>query len=255
MIINNEFFDALPIKKFIYKNNAWCEILVDVEKPEKKDSSSQSNTAQKIKFKYTYSAPNSESVLKILQPESTFDEAGIKPKENNTYEFSAEQVRFMYALCYLMATTRLSAGLIIDYGEEHAFSNSFRGIKSQKILREEEVLNCPGECDLTAYVNFKALRRVVYTYYNNIRVGGIMKQGDFLEILQIYNRMTNLQKNTNNMKKKEILFKQYNRLADQDEMGDVYKFMYIHKKRNKPVYPFTEEAFKLIEQIEKNSNL
>ena len=38
-----------------------------------------------------------------------------------------------------------------------------------------------------------------------------------------------------------MLLKQYEKLVNEDEMGDNYKFMYIHKKNHKPSYPFIEE--------------
>ena len=46
--------------------------------------------------------------------------------------------------------------LIIDYGEDHGFSNSFRGVKNHEIVKDEErILNNIGNIDLTAYVNFR----------------------------------------------------------------------------------------------------
>ena len=161
-------------------------------------------------------------------------------KEGDGYEFSPEQIRYMYAISYLLATTRHSQALIIDYGEDQAFSNSFRGIKKQKLLKGDDILKYSGECDLTSYVNFKALKKVVYNY-PNLQVGGLMKQGDFLEILQIYQRLKLLQTTTSSMKNKEMLLKQYEKLVNEDEMGDNYKFMYVHKKNHKPSYPFIDE--------------
>ena len=49
------------------------------------------------------------------------------------------------------------ASLIIDYGEKRAFSDSIRAIQRHKILDKEAILNKPGDCDLSAYVNFLAL--------------------------------------------------------------------------------------------------
>jgi hypothetical protein len=46
----------------------------------------------KINFKFVNSDANSESVVKYLQPEKTFGEMGIKPKEGDTYEFSLERI-------------------------------------------------------------------------------------------------------------------------------------------------------------------
>lgn len=240
IIINNELFDALPTKRFIFNENSWKEVLVDIIKPEDVKDSDDSNNKSKYNFKFGYSAPNSENVVKYLDPVNTFTEQGIDVKEGDGYEFSPEQIRYMYAISYLLATTRHSQALIIDYGEDQAFSNSFRGIKKQKLLKGDDILKYSGECDLTSYVNFKALKKVVYNY-PNLQVGGLMKQGDFLEILQIYQRLKLLQTTTSSMKNKEMLLKQYEKLVNEDEMGDNYKFMYVHKKNHKPSYPFIDE--------------
>jgi len=260
IIINNEFFDALPIKKFIYKDKAWREILVDTVKPDDVNKSEISklfttnsnyndieNNRSKILFKYTISDPNSDSVSKYLQPDTTFSEMESEIKENDTYEFSVDQIRYMYSICFLLATTKFSAALLCDYGEDHAFSNSFRGIKSQKILKDDDILKYTGESDLTSYVNFKALRKVVSTYSKNLKFGGLMKQGVFLEILQMHQRLITLQSSTNKMKEKEILLRQFNKLVSENEMGDNYKFMYVHKNNHKPCYPFIDDVFKLID--------
>ena len=51
--------------------------------------------------------------------------------------------------------------LSIDYGEDHAFSDSIRGISNHKYLKNlDELLEVPGEADISAYVNFKALKEV-----------------------------------------------------------------------------------------------
>lgn len=52
----------------------------------------------KINFKFVNSEANSENVVKCLQPEKTFGEMGIKPKEGDTYEFSLERKIFFIFL-------------------------------------------------------------------------------------------------------------------------------------------------------------
>jgi NADH dehydrogenase [ubiquinone] 1 alpha subcomplex assembly factor 7 len=257
MIINNELFDALPTKKFVFSENFWREVLIDIDEGKKSDDKTNlifdenslevPKNINEINFKYTLSAPNNESVVRYLDPQNTFNEQGIKVKEGEAYEFSTEQVRYMYAMSYLMATTVHAQALIIDYGEDHAFSDSFRGIKNQKVLKNQDILNHSGECDLTSYVNFKALKKVVNNY-NTLQIGGLMKQADFLEILQIYQRLRLLQSSQNSVKKKELLMRQYEKLTAENQMGETYKFFYIHKKIHKPCYPFIEEILNQLKQ-------
>lgn len=45
----------------------------------------------------------------------------------------------------------------IDYGDEGAFVDSVRAIKDHKYIPAPYFWQMPGECDLSAYVNFGAL--------------------------------------------------------------------------------------------------
>lgn len=153
-------------------------------------------------------------------------------------------MKYTLNISYLLSTSPMASALIIDYGDMQAFSNSFRGIKDQRILKKEEILDNSGECDLTSYVNFRAIKNVLGKF-SNLKFGGIMQQGDFLECLGIENRANDLKKNLN-LNKSEIIDRQYHRLVDPDKMGDTYKVFYIHKNTNKPVYPFIEEILDYI---------
>ena len=55
-------------------------------------------------------------------------------------------------------------GLVIDYGEDHSFSNSFRGLKNHKLVKDEaDILANIGNIDLTTYVNFTQIAEVAKT--------------------------------------------------------------------------------------------
>jgi SAM-dependent MidA family methyltransferase len=159
----------------------------------------------------------------------------------------------MYSICHLLATTKQAQALIIDYGEDHAFNNSLRAIKNQNLFKDNDILSHTGECDLSCYVNFKALKRVIYNF-PSLNFGGLMQQGDFLEILQLFKRFKELQKNANSTKQKQILERQFTRLVEDNEMGDIYKFLYIHKKNHKPVFPFIEEILTELDAEQKRLN-
>lgn len=147
----------------------------------------------------------------------------------------------MHALSYIIATAPQGHALCCDYGEIHAFSNSFRGIRLQKLLKDEQILKFTGECDLSSYVNFAALRRVVKSY-PSLNYCGLMRQENFLELMMISSRVKILQDSSNDMNHKENIMQQYRKLCDHNEMGDIFKFMYFHKINDKPVYPFLEDV-------------
>ena len=64
------------------------------------------------------------------------------------------------------------ASLIVDYGENQAFTNSMTGIANHKLLPEDEWLNAPGDVDLSAYVNFLALANIAKQYKDLRVIGG-----------------------------------------------------------------------------------
>lgn len=45
-----------------------------------------------------------------------------------------------------------------DYGEEGSFGDSIRAIKDHKYIPSPYFWQIPGECDLSAYVNFSSLK-------------------------------------------------------------------------------------------------
>jgi SAM-dependent MidA family methyltransferase len=144
----------------------------------------------------------------------------------------------MHSFCYLLSTTPNAIALFCDYGEDRAFGDSFRGIKKQKILKRDEILANTGKCDLTSYVNFKALRRVIYQY-PNLKFGGLMTQGNFLYYLHAKTRAEELKKS--DPKLKAGIDSIVKRLMDLNEMGSTYKFLFVHKKNIPQCFPFLDD--------------
>jgi SAM-dependent MidA family methyltransferase len=106
-----------------------------------------------------------ENVITKLKPEKLFSDEAIRDlKPGDSIEVCPEAISLMKDLCGLVELSRGMA-LIIDYGEDHGFSNSFRGIKNHKLVKEEgEILKNIGNIDLTAYVNFRQLGGVAKSY-------------------------------------------------------------------------------------------
>lgn len=87
----------MPIKKFIYKDSAWREILIGTAKEGDNEAKTDNETRDKskddnFKLTYTLSAPNSISVQKYLDPERTFSDEKIE--EGLSYEFSIERIKY-----------------------------------------------------------------------------------------------------------------------------------------------------------------
>ena len=75
-------------------------------------------------------------------------------KPDDSIEVSPETVNFTKDICSLLELSKGMA-IVIDYGEDHSFSNSFRGLKNHELIKDEQtILDNVGNMDLTAYVNF-----------------------------------------------------------------------------------------------------
>lgn len=153
----------------------------------------------------------------------------------------------MFSLSYLLNTTPKAAALFIDYGENHSFSDSLRGIKNQKLLKDQEILDNTGASDLSAYVNFAALQQVV-SRFKTLISPSILNQDDFLHAMGIQEKLNILKSKTNIPSVKAQLDYEYRFLTDEDKMGKNFKAMYIHKTKDNPVYPFIFEVYQFLNQ-------
>lgn len=130
------------------------------------------------------------------------------------------------------------AVLAIDYGEMHGFSDSVRGIAKHKFVKKEQLLELPGEIDLSAYVNFLALAESAKKA-EGIANPQLMTQGQFLQNMGVWHRCEYLKQANEDLG--DELEKQVLRLVGDEEMGDIYKFMYMGLEKNGDVFPFIKE--------------
>mmetsp|Transcript_7080 Transcript_7080/g.5039 ORF Transcript_7080/g.5039 Transcript_7080/m.5039 type:complete len:99 (+) Transcript_7080:1047-1343(+) len=96
-----------------------------------------------------------ETVVKILQPEKFFNEEAKQDiKVGDTIEICPGAASYTKDICSLLEISR-GAGLVVDYGEDHSFSNSFRGFMEHKLIKDwDPIIRNVGKMDLTSYVNF-----------------------------------------------------------------------------------------------------
>ena len=81
-------------------------------------------------------------------------------KPGDQIEICPEAISLTKEICNLLELSR-GMGLVIDYGEAHSFSNSFRGLKNHKLVKDEtEIMANIGNIDLTTYVNFSQISEV-----------------------------------------------------------------------------------------------
>lgn len=154
LFICHEFFDAMPAMIFAYSQMGWVEKLVG------KTPASLVDQNKKL-FQFMDSEANCKSVRTILKPERIFDrEAREEIQLGDKIEVQPKSLILMNSFAELISKIG-GAVLNIDYGDDCAFSDSVRGISGHKFIEKaEDLLEVPGQADISAYVNFLALAEV-----------------------------------------------------------------------------------------------
>lgn len=190
-IVANEFFDALPVRQFCFTDKGWREIKVGLK---------------------------SKDELQLQQQPCLPPSIPIKaPKSGDVLEISPVSTNIMQALAHHTASYG-GSGVIIDYGYTmHAYGDTVQAVKDHEYT---SIINNPGECDLTAHVNFaalkeSALREKIEFYY-------LCSQKEFLETIGIEIRANALKESASDSQKRDI-DKALERLLGDDQMGRLFQ--------------------------------
>ncbi|HUY67866.1 MAG TPA: SAM-dependent methyltransferase [Alphaproteobacteria bacterium] len=199
LVIANEFFDALPIRQFENTAEGWRERLVTVAGEE---------------FEFVLSPP--DPAFAMLIP------ADVRAAPAGTvHEASLPALALMRQLAARLVAHG-GAALIIDYGYAAPPGESTLQALSQH--RHADVLEKPGEVDLTAHVDFAALRHVAER--QGARVFGPVGQGEFLQALGIEMRALQLKHNAT-PDQASAIDAALPRLCDPAHMGALFKAMAV----------------------------
>jgi len=204
IFLANEFFDALPIKQFIQLNDVWYENFV------------LKNKSGKFTLK-------KKKVAK-KKMEKIFNQ-GIDENQN-FIEFSPLMVKYLKSIFKKIKSS--SGGiLLIDYGTSaKKMYDSLQGIKNHKKV---DIFNDYQNIDITHHINFNFIEQIVNL--NGLKVGGIINQGSFLKNMGIDLRAEIISKKMTFLKKTD-LYTRIRRLTHKDEMGELFKVMFITTKDN-----------------------
>ncbi|TID14769.1 hypothetical protein CANINC_004440 [Pichia inconspicua] len=221
-IMAHEFFDALPMNRFVKTEKGWREYLVDIRPDAKKDSLLTGNVDTKTK--------KTDAEFVIVQAPYATPQTAI-PKTSDRYEslpvgseveISAESHSYIYEFSSILKSSDIGAGLIIDYGTTTIPINSLRGIKDHKFVNP---LGDVGEVDLSIDVDFGSLAEILK---QNQFVTHVAEQGDFLNNMGLGYRMDQLiSSNEDKTEIKEKLIAAYKRLTGKGirDMGKIYKVL------------------------------
>ena len=205
IFVANEFFDALPIKQFIKKKNKWYERHVNLDHPKK--------------LKYQDIPFN----IKELEKKIKFK---ISDKQN-FIEYSPIGIEY---LKNVLNKVKLNDGglLIIDYGyTEKKIKNTLQAVSNHMY---SNVLDSYGKSDITHNISFDLFNKIIKKLGSLSAV--TTKQRHFLTKLGIFERAEIISKNIPFSKKTDIFYR-IKRLIDKNQMGDLFKVLFITKKENK----------------------
>ena len=205
IFIANEFFDALPIKQFLKKEKTWYERHVDFTKDKVLEYLDIPFDMQKlekeIKFKISYNqkfieySPLATKYLEIIIKKIKLNSGGI---------------------------------LIIDYAYlEREMKNTLQAVSKHKYC---DVLKSFRNSDITYNLSFNLINKIIKKLGPCSSISTTQKK--FLTKLGILDRAEILSKNMLFSEKADIYFR-IKRLIDENQMGHLFKVMFITNLKNK----------------------
>lgn len=163
IVLANEFLDALPVRQLIRHGGAWCERMVGLSEGG---------------FAFETGAPVDESVM----PHDLTD-----APDGSIFEVSPA-VRDVTRDLASRLVDDGGAALLIDYGHDRSgLGETLQALEGHEYA---DPLSSPGECDLTAHVDFAAA--ATHAEKAGARAWGPIEQGDLLERLGIGARAAQL---------------------------------------------------------------
>ena len=192
IIFGNEFLDTLPVRQFIKVEDSWHERLV---------------TFEKNQFLFTLSR----------KPSDCTHTKFINCEEKSIFEYSHHITK----LTEFIANHFLNVSgiaLFIDYGYiQDSKGDTLQAIRKHKF---SNVLENPGNNDLTAHVNFSSIKKLALKNGNSFF--GPIEQGEWLTRLGIHLRIHKLIQSNIHIPSYNFM-NDLNRLINPRYMGKLFK--------------------------------
>lgn len=201
----NEFPDALPVRQYVCDNEGRLYERLITADAEGRLRFVRAPAPAKER-PYSLSAERIAPLLEKHGAEHAVFEHN--PGAETFFRTAAEAVK-----------RRGGAFLCIDYGySEPPGLSSLQALRGH---RKTHIFDNPGQCDITALVDFGAADRI-FSAYASCYYSGVITQGDFLHAFGIKERVNALAAGAP-PEKRETLFAQYRRLTGGDAMGTLFK--------------------------------
>jgi NADH dehydrogenase [ubiquinone] 1 alpha subcomplex assembly factor 7 len=166
LVLANEFFDALPVRQYVKTARGWCERMVVVKEG-------------KLDF----------ALAPLAAPTASIPASRAGAPEGGFYETSSATTALGEEIARGIANHG-GAALILDYGyNEIGFGETLQAVGAHRFVAP---LDEPGRYDLSAHVDFTALRDAAR--HGGAAVFGPVRQGQFLARLGIAARAEALAK-------------------------------------------------------------
>ena len=205
IFIANEFFDALPIKQFLKKEKKWYERHVNFTNNKKLEfldvPFDMLKFEKEIKFKISYN--------------------------QKFIEYSPLTTKYLKTI---IKKIKLSNGgiLIIDYAYlDREMKDTLQAVSKHKYC---DVLKSFRNADITYNLSFNLINKIINKLGPCSSLSTTQKK--FLSKLGILNRAEILSKNMPFNEKADIYFR-IKRLIDENQMGHLFKVMFITNHKNK----------------------
>jgi SAM-dependent MidA family methyltransferase len=199
-LVANEFFDALPIRQFMAGARGWHERRI---------------------------AADGDTLSFVLAPEALTPAESLPNGEPGAvFERNAAAESVMTEIAARIARDG-GVALVIDYGHEGGFGDTLQAMREGRFA---DVLAEPGTADLTAHVDFTALKRAA----GPANVAGPVTQARFLEALGIHLRAERLKRLRPELA--DEIGAAVDRLTQASQMGTLFKAMAL-SQRDSPRLP------------------
>lgn len=165
LIIANEFFDALPVDQYVFRNGKWHERRVGLD------------ADRRLAFGLDPAPSRAAAAFATHLP---------PPGEGAVLEHM--QSGAARALAARLAAQG-GAALVIDYGHAGGYGDTLQALARHLFA---DPLEAPGTADITAHVDFSALARIAVAA--GLKAFGPLEQGGFLARLGIEARAARLKR-------------------------------------------------------------
>jgi SAM-dependent MidA family methyltransferase len=205
LVVANEFFDALPIRQFVRMDDGWHERMVGLSEGRR-----------------------SFGLSPTPIPVSAMPAAVQEAQVNEVFEVGLASGEVMKRLAAIVSRQG-GAILAIDYG----YARTQTGETLQGVRRHQyaDVLDAPGEVDLSAHVDFEALGNLAAQA--GLAVAPLATQGQFLTRLGINERTKAL--SAANPGSAADLAAARARLVAPEQMGNLFKVLCAHSPGLQPL--------------------